>query len=127
MDTINKDAIASTPAVKTDNEGRRQVFFLQLHQELFLPSVGQLSKQLDVSPSSQSKQRGLKMWLSELGVEVELRGRRAFVPFANIAFAVFSPTPTKAEAAQLDRGIPQGQAGNVSSKVGHATVTPKAG
>lgn len=114
-------------AINTDAEGRRQVFFIQLHQELFIPSIGQLSKQLDVSPSSQNKQRGLKMWLSPLGIEVDLRGRRGVVPMANVAVCIFTPTPSKDDAAKLDKGVPKGNEGALpqNSKLGTATVSSK--
>lgn len=109
----------------------RRVVYAQLHQEVFMPGgPGQLPKSMDVSPNSQqTKLRGLKMWISALGLEIDLRGRRGVIPLANVAFAV-TDLPDTATAKELDKGVPKGNAGNQSNsitKVGTATITPTNG
>lgn len=108
----------------------RQVIYAELHQQIFLPGLGQLPKSMDTSPSSQqTKLRGLKMWISELGIEIDLRSRRGIIPMANVAFAVTS-LPDKATAKELDKNVPKGNAGAQSAsitKVGTATITPSFG
>ncbi len=127
-DTSGKNPEATLTVVA--NEPRR-VIYAQLHQEVFMPGgPGQLPKSMDVSPNSQqSKLRGLKMWISTLGLEIDLRGRRGVIPLANVAFAV-TEMPDSATAKELDKGVATGNAGNRSNsitKLGTSTVTPTNG
>lgn len=108
----------------------RQAIYAQLHNDIFLPSLGQLPKSMDCSHSSQqAKLRGLKMYATDYGLEVDLRGRCGFIPWGNVAWCVFK-TLTKEEAREADKNassnsVVPGYQG--PTKVGTATVTPKAG
>ncbi len=107
---------------------KRQVIFAQLHALIHLPSLGQLPESMDASPGSQqAKLRGLKMYATDHGLEVDLRGRFGFIPWGNVKWAVFK-TLSKEEAAKADinagpNSVVPGYTG--PTKVGTATVTAK--
>ncbi len=104
----------------------RQVTFAELHNQIFLPGLGQLPKSMDCTPSSQQpKLRGLKMFATNYGLEVELRDRTGFIPWGNVAWCVFN-IPDKERAKELDKGTDRGIPGYQGpTKVGTATVTNK--
>lgn len=107
---------------------KRQVQFAQLHKAIFYPQLGQLPDSMDTSPSSQQpKLRGLKMYATDYGLEVELRGRTGFIPWGNVAHCAFKLLDKEA-AKEADKhtgpnSVAPGYAG--PSKLGTATVTAK--
>jgi hypothetical protein len=114
--------------LKTVPADSRQAVYAQLHQEVFLPSLGQLPKSMDCSPSSQQpKLRGLTMFATPYGLEVDLRGRTGFIPWGNVAWCVFK-TVSKDEAKKLDANAHANSAApgySGPTKLGTATVTAK--
>lgn len=115
---------SESPAAKAP----RTAMFAELHNQIFLPTIGQLPKSMDCSPSSQQpKLRGLKMLATDYGLEVTLRNRTGFIPWGNVAWCVFE-VPSKEEAKKLDANagpntVAPGYHG--PSKLGTATVTSK--
>ncbi len=120
-------AQGAVKSAETHTNAPRQAIYVELHNQIFLPGLGQLPKSMDTSPSSQQpKLRGLQMFATPFGVEVDLRGRVGFIPWGNIAWAVFKNLDKDA-AKEADKHVSTAVAPGYSgpTKVGTATVTQK--
>ncbi len=122
-----KKAQGAVKSSETHTNAPRQAIYVELHNQIFLPGLGQLPKSMDTAANSQQpKLRGLKMTEGPHGVDVDLRGRIGFIPWGNIAWAVFKNLDKEAakEADKnLSTAVAPGYAG--PTKVGTATVTQK--
>ncbi len=106
---------------------KRSVQFAQLHKAIFYPGLGQLPESMDCAAGSQQpKLRGLKMFATDYGLEVDLRGRTGFIPWGNVAHCAFKLLDK--EAAKIaDQGVGHNTVPGYTgpSKLGTATVTAK--
>lgn len=73
----------------------RKVMYAQFHQTLFLKGVGEIQRSL---PNESKSFRKLEMWAGVAGLEINVNGVEALIPWPNVVIAQFAPDESEKAA-----------------------------